>query len=347
MTGVVSCDYAKPTLTIITVAGGLTKAGMETVLEGVVFNSTSDNPEDSVDKTIDFSVRDVASATSDTSSKTVTETRTNDSPTLAAINPPVLDAPNPASANAYENDTVGGDPFTFNITAVADDIDVDDDINNGDASNSLVYSLSNAPTDMTISNAAANPGLISWQPPITGTFGRVYGPITVQVVDGLENGAVAATRDFSLIVSPPDGDGDSVANYNDVCLTVADTTNADNDNDGTPGSDGGINDGGDVCDLDDDNDGMPDSFEDANGFDQFHSADAGEDLDGDGISNLQEYLDGTSPNQTNLAIDATGYLTPYDLVPPEPTSIHSLATVVTPQFSTLITPVSTHPQRPL
>ena len=81
-----------------------------------------------------------------------------------------------------------------------------------------------------------------------------------------------------------------MADYDDLCVTVASvnpTENFDNDGDGVGGTDGGINDGGDVCDLDDDNDGMSDIYEVANGFDPFDAADAAEDADGDGISNLR------------------------------------------------------------
>ena len=60
----------------------------------------------------------------------------------------------------------------------------------------------------------------------------------------------------------------------------------DFDGDGTP----------DRLDLDDDNDGMPDDWELANGFDPYNSSDAWLDSDGDGVSNLHEYLAGTDPN---------------------------------------------------
>ncbi len=56
------------------------------------------------------------------------------------------------------------------------------------------------------------------------------------------------------------------------------------------------------ADLDDDNDGMPDSWEMEFGLDPLNSADAAQDADGDGVSNLQEFLDGTSPLASNTPV---------------------------------------------
>ncbi|MBN1538597.1 MAG: Ig-like domain-containing protein [Candidatus Thermoplasmatota archaeon] len=52
---------------------------------------------------------------------------------------------------------------------------------------------------------------------------------------------------------------------------------------------------GDERDEDDDNDGMPDDWELKYGLDTKDPTDAGEDLDNDGRTNLQEYRDGTDP----------------------------------------------------
>ncbi len=50
--------------------------------------------------------------------------------------------------------------------------------------------------------------------------------------------------------------------------------------------------------LDQDNDGLPNGYEDTYGFDPFNPADAAQDADGDGYSNLDEYVAGTGPLAT-------------------------------------------------
>ncbi len=59
----------------------------------------------------------------------------------------------------------------------------------------------------------------------------------------------------------------------------------DTDGDGTP----------DDKDTDDDNDGMPDTWESSHDLDPKNETDAGLDTDGDGLTSLQEYQNGTDP----------------------------------------------------
>ena len=52
---------------------------------------------------------------------------------------------------------------------------------------------------------------------------------------------------------------------------------------------------GDACDSDDDNDGLPDSWETANGLNPKNAADASQDGDNDGFTNLQSLNLGPTP----------------------------------------------------
>lgn len=86
-----------------------------------------------------------------------------------------------------------------------------------------------------------------------------------------------------------DSDGDGVVNDADNCPAVHNPGQQNSDGDGQ----------GDACDNDDDNDGMPDTFELANGFNPLDPADAAQDADGDGFTNLEEFKGRSDPHDPN------------------------------------------------
>lgn len=98
-----------------------------------------------------------------------------------------------------------------------------------------------------------------------------------------------------------DSDGDGVPDVEDAFPDDPEET-LDTDIDGI----------GNNADTDDDNDGMPDEYETNNGLDALDFSDAAADEDGDGISNLVEFQQGTDPNNPNDGGDACLLGTPPD-----------------------------------
>jgi hypothetical protein len=91
-----------------------------------------------------------------------------------------------------------------------------------------------------------------------------------------------------------DLDGDGIPDTQDAFPNDPDEWE-DTDGDGT----------GNNADTDDDNDNMLDTWEETyNGLDPLFD-DSNGDLDGDGITNLQEYLDGSNPVRNSIWVDFT------------------------------------------
>lgn len=129
----------------------------------------------------------------------------------------------------------------------------------------------------------------------TATAGTTY-RIAVDGV-GATWGTIRLTRAYL------DSDGDGVIDASDNCVSVANANQADFDGDSL----------GDACDPDDDNDQMPDDWELANGLNPFNSADAGADPDGDGATNVVEYLNGTDPQNPDFVNGDIPLLPPWAL----------------------------------
>jgi hypothetical protein len=144
------------------------------------------------------------------------------------INPDNIDAPVISStAGLYAEET---HTYTYQVTATDPD-------NNSEV---LDYQLSNAPTGMAISSS----GLITWTPNIGIT---TSGAVTITVTDTTSR---SDTEIFTISVSPPDADIDTVADYNDNCVNVANTDQSDIDTDSI----------GDVCDGDPDGNGLLNTY---------------------------------------------------------------------------------------
>jgi len=96
-----------------------------------------------------------------------------------------------------------------------------------------------------------------------------------------------------------DADGDGVLDNVDICPSIADPSQLDNDNDGL----------GDVCDPDDDNDLLTDIFELTNGLDPLDATGingGSGDPDGDGFNNFDEQLAGSDASAGTGALSNPG-----------------------------------------
>ncbi len=109
-----------------------------------------------------------------------------------------------------------------------------------------------------------------------------------------------------------------VLNYNKVFKTLKDLGH-DNDLDWIP----------DSQDPDDDNDGMPDWWEEKYGLNPDYAGDRNQDPDGDGLTNYQEYLNGTNPFKWDTDGDglSDGYEVHHGLNPLVPNAVFPMELV--------------------
>ena len=145
-------------------------AGMSISASGLITWTPSEGVTTSGEVTVEVSDGGEDGAVAATEEFTVTVTPVNDAPTITST------APTTATEDAeYSYQVVVSDP--------------------DDSGSELSYELSNAPAGMTISAS----GLITWTPSEGVT---TSGLVTVEVSDGGEDGATAATEDFTVSVTP-------------------------------------------------------------------------------------------------------------------------------------------------
>jgi len=159
---------------VLTFNASATAANVDSVLQQIAYSNSSDAPAASVQ--IDWSFSDGNSGSQGsggalvaTGSTTAAITAVNDAPSITST----------ASTTA-----TAGSAYTYSAT-VTDPDDANDGTN-------LTWSLTGEPAGMTVSST----GVVNWTPTTAGSVG----PITLQVVDGGENGAAAATENFSITV---------------------------------------------------------------------------------------------------------------------------------------------------
>lgn len=220
--------------------------------------------------------------------------------TLAHV--PVNDAPELVGVIAQQVIETGLLNIQIEVT------DIDDSVPFG-----ITYELITAPEGMSVNSS----GVISWTP---GENTRGNYQIDFQIKDGGENDVLPVPGSFGLTVLMLDEEPDQIADYEDNCVGVMNTDQADLDEDGQ----------GDACDTDIDGDGINNVIELAQGLDPRLATDALLDKDGDSLNNLDEVAfclqegdllcaninkDSVAPViefESPISVNAIDYLTPVE-----------------------------------
>ena len=206
-------------------------------------------------------------------------------------------------ADAYPDDA--SESRNFDGDAQGDNADTDDDNDGMPDAFELAYNLN--PFNAADASADSDlDGLNNLQEYQAGTNPQIVNSDTIDtdgdgVVDVNDNCVNSANPDQSDIDSDSRGDlcdsdrdGDNVSNSLDL-FPDNPAESADNDGDLI----------GDNADTDDDNDQMSDAFENLYSLNPLDATDAALDPDGDGLTNLQEFQQGSNPTLSNIISDTT------------------------------------------
>jgi hypothetical protein len=124
-----------------------------------------------------------------------------------------------------------------------------------------------------------------------------FGTLSQGPFDDYDNDGLSNWGEYLIGTDPtnPDTDGDGLSDGDEVKLYLSDPRKVDTDGDGLTDYAEVMVHGTDPYLADTDGDGMPDKWEIDNGLDPKNSLDANLDPDGDGATNLAEFLAGTDP----------------------------------------------------